>query len=235
MLRIGSAVLEKGPAVALTVTDSVQPKEIQRAKKIGGPPLLLELRIDRFHRLNDDDVLKKIRAFKKLGLPLIATIRSRKEGGGRNLSDAHRMRLFRKILPFVNALDLEFSSPALVQSLLPFAHQKKKKVILSYHNFRRTPSEQILAQFIRRGKRMGADLVKLAVTPRKKGDLARLLGFTHRNRDQNLITVAMGPLGTPSRTLGFLFGSLLTYTFLDRSHAPGQLSLQALCKVWGRS
>lgn len=72
--------------------------------------------------------------------------------------------------------------------------------------------------------------MKLAVTPKRKEELARFLLFTHRNRDKNLISIAMGRHGAPSRVLAPLLGSLLTYSFLHRPQAPGQIPLRSLSK-----
>ena len=215
-------ILGKGPAIALTVTDKETPGSIKRAVGAEGPPLLLEIRIDRFRNLSNSYVLSKIRSLKKVGLPLIVTIRSRKEGGARALSGSTRLELFKKILPLSNAVDVELSSSDLRKKLIPLARRSGKRVILSYHNFSSTPSESFMVQFIRKARRSGADGVKLAVTPKTSRDLARLLRVTHRHRKENLITLAMGKLGSPSRTLGFLFGSLLTYSFIGRKpQAPG--------------
>ena len=233
MIKIGRAILGQGPAIAVTVTDGDDPKSIQRAKKTAGAyynfPFLIELRIDRFRRLEENYVLSKVRSFKRPGLPLIATIRSRKEGGARRLSDPERFGLFRKVLPFVDAVDIELASIRLRKTLLPLVHRAKKKIILSYHDFTSTPSEAALICLIQKGRRAGADIVKIAVTPKSKNDLTRLLRVTNRYREKNLITIAMDRLGTPSRVLAPLFGSLLTYTFIgEKSQAPGQLSLHSL-------
>lgn len=216
------------PGVALTVTDSASPRLIRKIARRGkklGLSLLLEIRIDRFRRLDEKSVLQKIRSFKKTRLPLIATIRSRKEGGGRLLSNSKRLGLFKKILPLVQIIDLELNSASL-RGLIPLAHRKGKRVILSYHNFHSTPSDGALLRLIQKARRQGADWVKIAVTPRRGGDVGRLLLLTHRNRDKNLITIAMGRRGRASRLLAPLFGSCLAYSFVNRSQAPGQIPIQ---------
>ncbi|MBI4114967.1 MAG: type I 3-dehydroquinate dehydratase [Candidatus Omnitrophica bacterium] len=212
--------------IVATVTDSDPPKLVRRARHLGAN--LLEARIDRFRSLDKDKVFEKIRSLKKSRLPIIATIRSKKEGGGRTLSDSKRLELFQKILPQVSAIDIELSSPRLIKTLVPLAHRRGKKTILSYHNFKSTPSERALEGILRRGKKMGGDMVKIATWAKNPGDTARLLLFTHRNRNQNLISIAMGPRGILSRTLGPLFGSLLTYGYLTRPQAPGQISVASL-------
>ena len=226
MLRIGKTLLGKTPAIAVTLSGRESLASIRKAKRLGAN--LLELRIDRFPKSHSDSTLKKVRSFRKAGLPLIATIRSKKEGGGSSLSEAARLELFKKILPAVDAIDLELSSPVLVKALTPRAHRLGKRVILSYHNFRSTPSNGALVQKIDQGKRRGGDLVKIAVTPKKTADVARLLVLASKQRAKNVVAISMGKLGAPSRVLAPLFGSPLTYASLGKAQAPGQLSVQQL-------
>jgi len=213
-LRIGKVLLGTRPAIALTITDLESPQALLKAKRLGAG--LLEVRIDRFRRLDERQILQRIHSLKRVGLPLIATIRSQKEGGRRFLSESQRVELFKKILPKVDAIDLELASKHLCQALIPLAHRKGKRVILSYHNFRTTPADSTLEDFIQRAQRRGADIVKIAVTPKKNSDTARLLLLTQRNRGKNLISIAMGPRGAPSRILAPLFGSLVTYSYIGR-------------------
>ena len=107
-VRIGNVLLGKGPVIVLTVTDREAPEKIQKAGRLGAR--ILELRIDRLRKISPVAVLKTICSLKKLGRPLIATIRSLKEGGGRPLTGTRRLALFKKILPEVQAIDLELSS-----------------------------------------------------------------------------------------------------------------------------
>lgn len=225
-MKIGSVSLANSPAIAVTVTDREPVVLLRRAKQLGAH--LFEARIDRFRRLDEKNVLKRLRLLRKTGLPLIATVRSRPEGGGRSLSEAKRLQLFQSALPFVDALDIELSSGELRKNLVPAARRQKKGVILSYHNFKETPSDGVLRSILSRARQNGADWVKLAVTPKRDADVSRFLKFSHRHRNHPLITIVMGPRGTLSRVLAPFFGSRLTYSFLGKSQAPGQLSLPHL-------
>ena len=222
------------PQVALTVTDrellTQIRKVIRRARRI--VPLFLEIRIDCFRHFDVDYLRARIQNLHSLKIPLILTIRSRREGGARSLTDSKRLFLFKSLLPWAQVIDVELASNALRKALIPLARQKRKKVILSYHDFRRTPSQKALTSTLQKAKRARADWIKIAVTARKKRDLAQLLLFTERHRHQNLITVSMGKWGQPSRVLGFLFGSRLTYSFVGRPQAPGQLSFSKLLSEW---
>ncbi len=228
MVKIGNVSLEK-PALVLTVAGSESPSSIQKAKRLDAQ--ILELRIDRFKFRSEEELVRKIRSLKRLGLPLIATIRSRKEGGGRSIPDKRRAELFQKILPWVDAIDLELNSPRLLK-LIPGARRRGKRVILSYHNFQKTPLDRHLSGLLRKARRLGADLVKIAVTPKKKKDVERLLLFTLENKEKPLVSIAMGSLGQASRILAPLFGSRLSYTFTGRSQAPGQIPIERFSAEW---
>ena len=73
----------------------------------------------------------------------------------------------------------------------------------------------------------GADIIKIAVMARSTADVTRLLRFTEDCKVP-LVTIAMGPLGSVSRVIAPLFGSLFTYGFIHRPVAPGQLSVEKL-------
>lgn len=78
---------------------------------------------------------------------------------------------------------------------------------------------------------LGADVLKLAVTPRDGTDVARLLMATTKVRqrsDRPLLTMAMGGMGTISRMAGETFGSNLTFGALGQASAPGQLDAHTL-------
>ncbi len=224
MLKLGSVALGKGPVIALTVTDRETSREIVQAKRHGAR--LLEIRIDGFRSLDAVSVAKKVRGYRRFKLPLIATVRSAKEGGRRELPDSKRFELFKKILPDVHAVDLELASVRLRKVLVPKARRLGKRVILSYHNFKSVPSDRKLLSLVQKAKRGGADIVKLAVTPKRSPEVVRFLLFAKRERDQRLIAIAMGEKGKVSRILAPWFGSLLTYSFVGRPLAPGQIPIE---------
>lgn len=218
------------PAIALTLTDRDSPAKVRKAIQKSGCllPLLLEIRIDRFRSVEAESVIRKLKAFRALKLPLLATLRARKEGGSWPLSEQARIRLFKKVLPWADLADLEADSTQLQKEIFPLARKNGKKVILSHHDFKRVPEETKLRALLRKGKSGRADFIKIAVLPVNDSELVRFLLFVNRWRKKNIIAVAMGDRGRSSRVLGHLIGSLWTYCFLSRSHAPGQFSLNDL-------
>lgn len=189
---------------------------------------MIEARVDRFHSLEPSDVAGEIRAIKKTGLPVIATIRSRKEGGAVSIPDAKRAALFQIISPLVDAIDVELGSGRILKKAVASARRNRNCVIISYHNFSRTPPKAALERIMRRAIAAGADVVKIAAMAKNQDDVARLFMFTQDNRRRNLITISMGPAGSVSRVVFFLAGSLLTYT--SASPTDGQIPLERLVR-----
>jgi len=107
---------------------------------------------------------------------------------------------------------------------LPICKERGKLLIASYHNNNETPGEGQLEKLISDGKEIGADIVKIAVTANSKEDLSRLISFTIKNRDRGIITISQGSIGTISRIVNPILGSLMTYAYIDVPSAAGQLS-----------
>jgi 3-dehydroquinate dehydratase-1 len=160
-------------------------------------------------------------------------VRAADEGGEADLSDDERLAILTAIAPSVDAIDVELNA-AIRDRAVALARRHDKRVILSSHDFATTPSDAALLRTIQNGKGAGADIVKLATTATSRDDVDRLLGLLRAHRDQQLIVIAMGAEGVVSRVLFPLFGSLLSWGFLSRQGAPGQLPLDelvdALCR-----
>lgn len=173
---------------------------------------LLEFRVDRFRRLDQAAVAREMRALRRLGLPIIGTVRRRAEGGAARLSEAQRTALYAAIAPLVDAMDVELRSARVRERVLRLARRHRIPVILSYHDVRATPSDATLERIIQQAGRLGARIIKVATLARTDEDIVRLLALTVRHRRRGVVTIAMGSRGAVSRVVFPLLGSLLTYT-----------------------
>jgi 3-dehydroquinate dehydratase/shikimate dehydrogenase len=112
-------------------------------------------------------------------------------------------------------LDVEIEtaeiSPQAVEGL-----REKARVIVSFHNFERTPA---LTQVLRRMKKVPADLYKFATTARKPSDNLRVLSILEASAGTPMVALAMGEIGVPSRILGPARNS--AFTFAAPDPAPG--------------
>ncbi len=94
-----------------------------------------------------------------------------------------------------------------------------KKVLLSIHDFRRTPKLPKKMKLARDG----VDAVKIAAMSRKLSDSTRLLGLAHGS--DRVVAVPMGEIGLPGRILALRKGSALVYAPVAAATAPGQVGL----------
>ena len=226
-MNIGKLKLGNTPRIAAVILDGEDKKAIAAAKRDGAD--LLELRIDCFKRQDTDYIRKIIKDVRAEKLPVIATIRSKAEGGRRNMKDAERLRIFKAIMPLVDAVDIELSSKKILNGVIKEAHRFKKRVIVSYHDFRNTPAEGQLNAIIKNSRKAGGDIVKIAAFAKDKRDIIRLASLNISQND--IITIAMGRLGVVSRLFFPMLGSLLTYCSVTKSSAPGQMPLKTAAKL----
>ncbi|MBI5047333.1 MAG: type I 3-dehydroquinate dehydratase [Deltaproteobacteria bacterium] len=221
-MNIGKVKLGNIPRIAAVILDGEDKKAVAQAKRDGAD--ILELRIDCFKRKDAAYIQRTIKNASDKNLPTIATIRSMSEGGKAVVSEGERLKLFFNIMPFVDAVDVEFSSKKILKAVINKAHGLNKKVIVSYHNFKNTPEQKRLERIVKDCKRAGGDIVKVATLARSKKDIARLALTTASHND--IITIAMGKFGTLSRVFFPMLGSLLVYCSVTKSSAPGQIPLK---------
>lgn len=102
-----------------------------------------------------------------------------------------------------------------------------EKVLLSIHDFRRTPR---LPQKVAVPARGGVDGIKIAAMARRIGDSVRLLQWVRKSRQA--VVVPMGEIGTPARILALREGSALAYAPVAVATAPGQIDLRELKELY---
>lgn len=155
--------------------------------------------------------------------PLIIVNKPRREKGkwkGTEKSRIERLREF--AIPGVAYIDVGMDTDKkLIKELVKT--KKRSKVILSYHNFERTPSESELKQKIKKGFALGADVVKIATFAKTPKDNLTVLSLLKTS--QPLAVMCMGRHGKISRMVGEALGSQFTFAALDAASrtAPGQM------------
>ncbi len=226
-----SRTVNKRPKIAAVVVGSTAMAAVKKAVREGAD--LIEARIDMMRSLDPIRLaayLDEIRHSSRL--PLILTIRSKKEGGARDIPDEQRLSLFNSLMKSADYVDIEASSSGILKSVLKSAKKEGKKTIVSYHNFKSTPGDKKLKEIIMSARRSGADIVKVATYVTSTGDLRRLTSLL--SLSQGLIVIGMGPLGAASRVFFPFLGSLFTYGSITGKTAPGQMSVRELRKEFSR-
>ena len=168
--------------------------------------------------------------------PLILTYRTQSQGGKGEMSPLAYTTFVVSALQsgyHFAAVDVEYTLAAeLREKIMTTAQAVGVPVIMSYHDLNQTPD---VPMFLADMATTGADIVKLAVTPKNDADVDRLLtGTKEATISQPLITMSMGVLGQRSRIEGYQFGSEMTFAVLDGTpvSAPGQLTMTELMQAW---
>jgi 3-dehydroquinate dehydratase / shikimate dehydrogenase len=218
--------LAKGPGPRIIVTlaaPTLTALETQ-ALRLGGPPVGYELRLDYLKEFEDFQS-RLHQMLLHLHFPLtVATCRRQEAGGQFGGSVQEQAAILQSaVRAGCQWADLEIESVARLgkKALLEL---RPAKVIVSYHNYRKTPA---LGAVYRRLSRLPVAVVKVAGHVNYLRDNLQILRLlrSHRARPSKVIGVGMGPSGLPSRLLALRWGSLFTYASVTNHHgvAAGQL------------
>lgn len=204
---------------------------------IGMEPDIIEWRIDYYESFMDfskvDNILEIIR--EKCGdIPVIFTCRSYFEGGYRRIQDEMRLKLIENAIEsgYIDVIDAELAfGKDKIEHIKALTVQNEVKLILSYHNFSETPSEEFIIEKLKTQISYGADIGKIAVMPKEQEDVLKLLNATYRARKEipnPFIAISMGSLGTITRLAGWMFGSDMTFAAGIMASAPGQIPIEEM-------
>ncbi|MEK5438959.1 type I 3-dehydroquinate dehydratase [Paenibacillus sp. FSL H8-0261] len=225
------------PLIGATLTELKQ--EAEALKELN--PDLVEWRTDFFEKVEDLEAVKSalsdIHAIIP-DLPLIFTFRSAKEGGEKQVSIEYYIALNVAAAEsgLVDIIDVElFNEEQDVRGLVEAAHAHNVAVIISNHDFHKTPPKEELISRLCKMQELGGDLPKIAVMPQDAGDVLTLLEATHimktKHADRPIITMSMAGAGVVSRLSGEIFGSALTFGAAHKPSAPGQVAVADLRNV----
>ncbi|MFC6840724.1 type I 3-dehydroquinate dehydratase [Xanthomonas theicola] len=237
-VRIG----EGAPKTIVPITAATADEALAQAARIAAnaDTDIAEWRIDYLDIALDRKALARLgpQVAKALhGKPLLLTFRTKAEGGAKPIADADYGKLYATLLKtrFADLLDVEmFRDAAVVQALVAQAHAAGVAVVMSSHDFERTPDTAEIVARLQRQQALGADVLKIAVMPHDAGDVLKLLDATwqlRRRNDRPLLTMAMGGTGVVSRLSGETFGQVLTFGMLGKASAPGQVEVGRLREV----
>jgi 3-dehydroquinate dehydratase I len=237
MIHIGPVDLEKKAAVVAVILEN--PFETsKKAAEMGAD--ILEIRLDLLGIRDPEIAADTIRKIKfETGLPVILTNRSQIEGGKWEGKEAERIGLIKNLLSRKDgpdAVDIELSADREERdNAVKEAKIRGKSVVISSHDFSKTPSFQEMKAILEDAFLAGADIAKLAVMPHSMKDVLELLEVTldAREADRAVCSIAMGKLGKHTRVIAPFYGSVLTYASVEStvSAAPGQLPVYELKKV----
>ncbi|MCJ2138478.1 type I 3-dehydroquinate dehydratase [Methylobacterium sp. E-066] len=240
----GLAIGEGRPKIIVSLAGKTPEAVLEQAHALAGRPEIdiVELRIDHLAEALDPAASAALAAPVAAsigGKPLLATFRTKREGGETAIEPTRYAALYQALLDTkaVDLIDLELAlleAPA-VATVQRRAQGAGVAVLLSHHDFGGTPPTERMLALLEEQAARGADICKLAVMPKDAGDVIRLLEATRQMRsrhpDRPLLTMAMGALGAVTRVSGAVFGSAATFGKVGAASAPGQMDVADLRSV----
>jgi 3-dehydroquinate dehydratase-1 len=204
-------------------------------------PDLIEWRADACEDLEPSKlgrILVELRAI--IGdVPLIFTCRRVEEGGFNAIDDGLRLRIDLAAVASgrIDLLDTEQAGGGdFIATARDACRRAGVGLILSWHDFERTPPAAVIVDRLARAEALGADIAKAAVMPVDGDDMFTLLEATRQARRGAvkipLITMAMGAKGLVSRIVGPVYGSDVAFAVGVQATAPGQVPIEKLREVW---
>jgi 3-dehydroquinate dehydratase type I len=195
---------------------------------------LIELRVDYMRNPELPHLLDGRRK------PFIVTNRRREEGGRFQGDERARLRILEEAVGLgANYVDIEVGSErSFIQDLMieKKARRRGTKIILSFHDFQRTPPRRDLQKLYDRMARWGADVVKIVTFAQSSEDNLNVLGLIPyaKERGDKITAFCMGEKGKMSRVMAPLLGATWTYAPLstDRVSAPGQITIREMRRIW---
>lgn len=237
-VKIGEGI----PKICVPIVGRSKAEIIEEASDLNGICMdIVEWRVDFFDDVENIQSVKEVlKELKKqiVDVPLLFTFRSSREGGEKSISTEYYITLNKEISEagLVDLIDIElFTGDEIVSDIVDFAHEKGVKVVISNHDFDKTPRKDEIVSRLCKMQELGADLPKIAVMPQSENDVLVLLTATNEmvqlHADRPIITMSMAGMGVISRLSGEIFGSALTFGSAKKASAPGQMAVKELKSI----
>ena len=186
---------------------------------------ILELRIDGIDDVKSSTVNEVI---EEIAFPIIATNRSKQEGGYFLGSEKERIDILKSCcaLEYVKYVDVELQTdPCLRKYIIGKCKDADVKTIISFHDFEKTPPIDDLLSIVKEEKSFG-DIAKIAVMPMNLEDTISILAIM--SRCDNTIAISMGELGSYTRVIASKFNAPITFATGGDVTAPGQIDIETM-------
>ena len=201
---------------------------------------IVEWRVDSYEEIHNREAIystmNKLRTTVE-NIPILATFRTKKEGGYKNISVEEYVKLNKWIIESgcIDLIDVEvYTGDLIVKEIIEFAHKKSVKVVLSNHDFEKTPQKDDIISRLCKMQELDGDICKIAVMPNNPKDVLTLLDATYEMKSQYsnrpIVTMSMSAIGGVSRMVGEVFGSAITFGAMGKTSAPGQFPVEELSR-----
>lgn len=216
--------------VCIPVVETTMGRALIAIKEVNRWADLIELRVDYLRGVKLELLLENRQK------PFIVTNRRKEEGGQYRGEEKKRLGVLREAVDLgADYVDVEFAAErSFLQRLL--RDRRGAKVILSFHDFRGTPSIKELQKLFGQMIRLEADVIKIVPFARSWEDNLSILSLIPfaKERRQEIVAFCMGEKGKISRVFSPFVGAAWTYASINRTRAsaPGQLTVRELKDTW---
>jgi 3-dehydroquinate dehydratase type I len=216
--------------ICIPIVEKTTEKALRSIKQVNRWADIIELRVDYLRGVKLPLFLENRKK------PFIVTNRRKDEGGQYKGEERKRLGVLQEALDLgADYIDVEFSvERSFLQRLL--RDRRGAQVILSFHDFRGTPSIKELQRLFGQMIQLGADVIKIVSFARSWEDNLSVLSLIPlaKERRQKIVAFCMGEKGKISRIFSPFFGAAWTYASIDRARvsASGQMTVRELKDTW---
>ncbi|MGO9136511.1 MAG: shikimate dehydrogenase [Syntrophales bacterium] len=196
---------------------------------------LLELRMD---LINGDlrTLMERCRSSRRPVKILVTNRRRESSASGDMPGEGERIAVLKEAVHLgADYVDVELYTPeALRKDVLAAAstHDNRTRVIISHHDFSKTPSLKTLKSIFHDCVECGASVAKIVTLAKSPEDNLTVLSLIPyaRDRKNDIIAFCMGEQGRESRIMAPLLGSYFSFASLKDglASAPGQLTVSEM-------
>lgn len=193
----------------------------------------IEIRFDFFEKSAMNDALEVVLDHKDSA---VFTCRANDEGGKYSGTEPDRITTLRRLAAFrPMLLDVEYNTMKNNEDLLDQFTALNCDILVSWHNFEQTPSNDELANLIDKMKEYSNNIKIVTMAKSVDDSISVLKLYEHANASNvNLIAFCMGKNGILSRVLCTYAGARFTYASLAEAIAPGQLTVKQMQTIYGK-
>jgi 3-dehydroquinate dehydratase-1 len=208
------------PAVIGSVTTPAGLRLLAREKV---PADAIEVRVDALlkHGVTVEAIEAALKARKH---PVLLTLRIPAEGGRRAWKLPERRALYLRLLPQVEAIDVELATASALQPVLDAATKSGKTLVLSAHALGKAAAPAQFTRWVAQHDGNAHAILKIAGHIGSWRDLQRLAALLVNYPEKRIAVMGLGPHAPQSRAVLAALGSRLVYGWLDEPAAPGQPS-----------
>ncbi len=180
---------------------------------------ILEFRVDGLENPNLKDITQTIT---EINFPMIITNRVESEGGSFKGSEDERINILKGCADLVEYVDVELRTD---DRYIEELNDYNAKLIVSYHDFKKTPELNEIYYIVEKEKEMG-DIAKVAFMPNNLDDTLKVLAILSHYKDT--IAISMSDLGSYTRVMASKFNSPITFAAGRDVTAPGQIDIETM-------